>query len=251
MTEIRQIKGKSSEDYEDLLDRMFESSDSPQTLIVDLPSKCKFYRNASEVTINPLTFEDEAKILNSKGKGTDIINLILENCVRGISVGDLLQIDKLFLLMKVREASYGSVYKFELACPNCGDEIDTEIDVAKDLNVTYIPDNFEDPRVITLPKLNVEAVVRFPRNNEEIFFNNPETLAKNIYKFVVAIDEKEDPVFISKAIKRMHIIDVKTIANEITKGEFGLDPRFLFECPSCDHKTMMEIPLDASFFSVT
>jgi hypothetical protein len=251
MTEIRQIKGKSSEDYEDLLDRMFESSDSPQTLIVDLPSKCKFYRNASEVTINPLTFEDEAKILNSKGKGNDIINMILENCVRGINVPDLLQIDKLFLLMKVREASYGAVYKFSLACPSCGDEIKTEIDVANDLNVTYVSDDFEDPRPVMLPKLGVEALVRFPRNSEEIYFSNPETLAKNLYKFVIAIDEREDPVFISKAIKRMHIVDVKTIANEVTKGEFGLDPRFLFECPSCDHTTMMEIPLDAAFFSVT
>jgi hypothetical protein len=232
MTEIRQIKGKSSEDYEELLDRMFESSDSPQTLIVDLPSKCKFYRNASEVTINPLTFEDEAKILNSKGKGNDIINMILENCVRGINVPDLLQIDKLFLLMKVREASYGAVYKFSL-------------------DVTYVSDDFEDTRPVMLPKIGVEALVRFPRNSEEIYFSNPETLAKNLYKFVIAIDEREDPVFISKAIKRMHIVDVKTIANEVTKGEFGLDPRFLFECPSCDHKTMMEIPLDAAFFSVT
>jgi hypothetical protein len=72
-----------------------------------------------------------------------------------------------------------------------------------------------------------------------------------LYRFVVSLGGQTDSVFISKAIKRMHIIDVKTIANEVTKGEFGLDPRFMFECPSCGHNAMMEIPLDASFFSVT
>ena len=112
-------------------------------------------------------------------------------------------------------------------------------------------DDFEDPRMITLPKLGVNALVRFPRNREESFFLDAGTLAKNLYRFLVSLDGIDDPVFISKAIQRMHIVDVKTIANEVTKGEFGLDPRFKFECPSCSHTTLMEIPLDASFFSVT
>jgi len=251
MSEIRQIKGKSSESYEALLDKMFSNMEGPNELSVTLPSKSKFYKEVTDVVVTPLTFEEEERILNSKGKGTDIINLILEKCVKGVSIPELLQIDKLFLLMKVREASYGSVYKFDLACPACGDEIKTEIDVANDLNVNYITEDVEDPRPIKLPKLGVEAVVRFPRNKEEGFFSDAGLLAKNLYRFVVSLDDQTDPVFISKAIKRMHIVDVKSIANEVTKGEFGLDPRFMFECPSCGHNTMMEIPLDAAFFSVT
>ena len=251
MSEVREIKGKSSEAYEDLLDKMFANVESPEALVVDLPSRGKFYNSVGEVVVSPLTFEEEERILNSKGKGTDIINLILDKCVTGVSVPELLQIDKLFLLMKVREASYGSVYKFDLGCPACGDTIKTEIDIANDLNVTYVHEDFEDPRGITLPKLGLEAFVRFPRNKEEGFLSDAGTLSKNLYRFVVSLNGETDPVFISKAIKRMHIVDVKTIANEVTKGEFGLDPRFMFECPSCGHNTMMEVPLDAAFFSVT
>ena len=251
MSEVRQIKGKDASSYEDILDKMFSKVESPNSLIINLPSKGKFYKDIGEVVVSPLTFEEEERILNSKGKGRDIINLILENCVTGVSIPDLLQIDKLYLLLKVREASYGSVYKFDLACPSCGDEIKTEIDIANDLNVKYVDDDFEDPRMITLPKLGVNALVRFPRNREESFFLDAGTLAKNLYRFLVSLDGIDDPVFISKAIQRMHIVDVKTIANEVTKGEFGLDPRFKFECPSCSHTTLMEIPLDASFFSVT
>jgi len=251
MSEIRQIKGKDASSYEDLLDKMFSESEGPNALSVELPSKSRFYNNIEEIIVTPLTFEEEQRILNSKGKGTDVINLILKNCVKGVNIPDLMQMDKLFLLLKVREASYGSVYKFNLACPSCGEEIRTEIDVANDLKVNYVPEDFEDPHAIELPKLGVEAVVRLPRNREEGFFSSAESLAKNLYRFVVSLGGETDSVFISKAIKRMHIIDVKTIANEVTKGEFGLDPRFMFECPSCGHNAMMEIPLDASFFSVT
>tara|TARA_R100000234_G_scaffold119820_1_gene103893 strand:+ start:416 stop:1171 length:756 start_codon:yes stop_codon:yes gene_type:complete len=248
---VRKISGKDSSAYEELLDKMFEGVEATEAQVVDLPSRGRFYKDGANVVVSPLTFEDEERILYSKGKGNDVINLIIDKCVKGVNIGELLQIDKLFLLMKVREVSYGSVYKFNLACPSCAEEIRTEIDVANDLNVNYLPDDIEDPRVIELPKLGVEAVVRFPRNKEESLLTDPDGLAKNIYKFVVSVGGVEDPVFVAKAIKRMHIVDVKTIVSEINKGEFGLDPRFTFECPSCGHNTMMEVPLDASFFSVT
>jgi hypothetical protein len=251
MSEVRKISGKDSSSYEELLDKMFEGVEAAEAQVVDLPSKGKFYREGANVVVSPLTFEDEERILHSKGKGADIINLIIDKCVKGVNIGELLQIDKLFLLMKVREVSYGSIYKFTLACPACAEEIRTEIDVAKDLNVNYLPDDIEDPRVMDLPKLGVEAVVRFPRNKEESLLTDAEGFAKNLYRFVISIDGVTDPVFVAKAIKRMHIVDVKTIVSEINKGEFGLDPRFTFECPSCGHNAMMEVPLDASFFSVT
>ena len=211
----------------------------------------RFYKSSGEVVVSPLTFEEEERILSSKGKGTDIINLILDKCVKGVNIDELLQMDKLFLLMKVREVSYGTAYKFNLACPSCGDEIRTEIDVSKDLNINYVPEGLEDPRKVMLPALGVEAVVRFPRNREEGYLSDPGSISRNLYRFVISVNGVSDPVFVSKAIKRMNIVDVKTIVSEINKGEFGLDPRFTFECPSCGHNTMMEVPLDASFFSVT
>ena len=251
MSEVKRLQGKDVSSYDDILDKMFENVDSVVSQVVDLPSRGKFYSDIGEVVVNPLTFEEEERILNSRGQGGDIINLILEKCVNGIKVPELLHIDKLFLLMKVREVSYGTEYKFNLACPSCGEEIKTEIDVAKDLNVNYVPEDFEDPRIVKLPKLGVEALVRFPRNREEMYITDASLLSKNLYRFVVSLDGMEDPVFVSKAIKRMHIVDVKSIANEVAKGEFGLDPRFMFECPSCGHHAMMEVPLDATFFSVT
>jgi hypothetical protein len=33
----------------------------------------------------------------------------------------------------------------------------------------------------------------------------------------------------------MHIQDIKKIISEINKGEYGVNPRFIFECPECSH----------------
>jgi hypothetical protein len=104
---------------------------------------------------------------------------------------------------------------------------------------------------VTLPKLGVEVSVRFPRGTEEHYLTDMDELYKHIYRFVVSIKDQEDPVFISKAIRRMHIMDVKTIIKEVMKPEYGVDTRFVFKCGKCKAKETLAIPIDANFFSVS
>jgi len=119
------------------------------------------------------------------------------------------------------------------------------------LNMTQVPEDFEDPREIELPKLGVKAEVRFPRSREEVFLKDSESVYQNLYRFVISINGNSDPVFISKALKRMHIMDIKKLVSEINKAEYGVNPRFIFECPECTHTETMAIPMDVSFFSVS
>ena len=251
MSNIRQIEGKKAEDYEDALNTLFSKVQAPDSLPVELPSKGKFYKEFGDITVQPLTFADEERILRSGGKGGDVISMILDTCIEGIQIQDLIAMDKLYLLLKVREASYGPLYSFSIGCPNCQAEIKTEIDIIDGLRVKTVDDDMEDPRTVTLPNLGVEAKVKFPRVREDGFLKDSETALKNLYRFVVSLNDETDPIFISKALKRMHIMDVKTIVKAVHKGEFGVDSRFMFECPSCDNSTLMEMPLDAGFFSVT
>ena len=53
MSEIREIKGKDSSQYDQLLDKMFNNVESPKSLIVDLPSRSKFYNSVEEVVVSP------------------------------------------------------------------------------------------------------------------------------------------------------------------------------------------------------
>lgn len=251
MSKIDNLAGISQDQREKALDELFSNMPEEVEIPVELPSRSKFYKSSGPVSVKPLLFEDEQRILSSKNTNINIFNEILKKSVDGVDVSDLVLFDKLFLLMKVREASYGADYNFEIACPECGNNTKVSIDIANNLNINYIPDDLEDPRTITLPRLKKQVVVRFPRLREENLLADVDTALKNLHKFVISVDGNDDPVFISKALKRMHIQDLKTITREINKSDYGLDPGILFECPVCDHKENINIPLDANFFLVT
>ena len=159
--------------------------------------------------------------------------------------------DKVYLLMKVREASYGEDYEFKVTCPECSTDVTTNVILSKHLNMVTVPDDIGDPRTITLPQLKAKVEVRFPRSKEEVLLKDTESIYRNAYKFVVSIEGNKDPIFISKAIKRLHIKDTKKLISEIVQSEYGVDPRFIFECPECNHSETMSIPLDIHFFSVS
>jgi len=251
MSENKQIVGGQDELREDALNSLFGQASDENLLITDLPSKGKFYPGFQGVEVSPLTFIDEQKILSTKDPNSDIVSKLLEKSVRGVDVENLLSMDKMYLLMKVREVSYGEEYEFNITCPSCRGDVKTSLVLSENLNMNEIPDDLTDPREVLLPKLKVKAEVRFPRSREEVFLKDSETIYKNLYRFINSISDNSDPVFISKALKRMHLKDIKKLISEINKGEYGIDPRFIFECPQCRHEETMAIPMDVSFFSVS
>ena len=251
MSKDKQIVGNAGDPREAALDALFGDSSNDTLNVTDIPSKGKFYQGFQGVEISPLTFLDEQKILNVRDSKVDIVSKLLEKSVKGVNIEELLSMDKMFLLMKVREISYGDNYEFNITCPACESEIKTSLRLSEHLNMTHVPDDLEDPREIELPRLKVKAQVRFPRSREEVFLSDSEEVYKNMYRFVVSIDGNPDPVFISKALKRMHIQDIKKLITEINKGEYGVNPRFIFECPECSHTETMAVPMDVGFFSVS
>ena len=248
---MNKLNDLSSDSRDLALDKLFENAPLESEVLVELPSKGKFYRGFTGAKVSPLLFEDEQRILLSKNKGVDPINELISKCVTGVNIRDLVPMDKLYLLLKIREVSYGEDYKFDIPCPKCGANTETIINTNKHITVNFAPDNLEDPREIELPVLKKKAVVRFPRVHEEHFFEDPDSAITNIYRCAVSIDGNEDPVFISKALKRMNIRDVKTIVKEIQRHDLGVDPTFQFECPSCGHNDILRIPFDYRFFSVS
>jgi hypothetical protein len=233
------------------LERLFANVPVEVDTIVNLPSRGKFYKDFKEVKVLPLLFEDEQRILTAKGRDSNPINNILSKCVKGIPINDLIIADKLYLLLKIKEISYGPEYKFSIICPKCESNVDTVLDVNKHMPVNYAPDELTDPREVTLPILKVKARVRFPRIADEQYTMDVDSAIQNLYRFVVSINGNEDIVFISKALKKMHIRDIKTLMKEIKRDDVGVNSSFQFECPHCNHKDIMGVPFDANFFSVS
>ena len=82
------------------LEDIFASLPTETEVMVDLPSKGRFYQS-NKITLRPMTFEDEKAMVMAKKDKVDIINTILHRCVHGVHVQDLLLMDKLFLLERL------------------------------------------------------------------------------------------------------------------------------------------------------
>lgn len=242
---------KFQPDRDSRLDKLFGDVPIEADVVVKLPSEGRFYiGGTSEVTVSPIKFEDEKQLSINVKNGINPINLILSKCLKGIDPNSLLLIDKLLILLKIREISYGESYPAVCTCPKCGNESEINIDLSR-LLVKYLPPDIGDPREVSLPKLKKIAKVRFPRVSDEQFLTTQEQIYNNLWRFVTELDGVTDPVFISRAIPRMHIRDVKLIIHHIMRDDLGLDPKFILACGTCGGESEMSVPINENFFSVT
>ena len=237
---------------QEAIDGILENLPAEVETEASLPSKCKFYSlpdPASPVSVRPMTFEDEkALAMIKKSDKIDPINYLLGRCVINLNVNELLFMDKLYLLYKIREVSYGTDYKSIIECPKCASESEVNIDISK-LLLNEVPDDLTDPRKVNLPTLKKEVTLRFPRLKEEKYLNFLENKNVQFWRFIDDIDGHTDKQIISKVLEKMPLKDMHLIINELTKPEYGLDSKINFICGDCEVQTVVEIPIGENFFS--
>jgi len=214
----------------------------------EMPSKCKFYdSDSTTLKVRPMTFADEKKVMSNANVNKDTLNLLVDRCVKGIKVNDLLIIDKLFLVMKIRELSYGGTYKATVPCPDCNHDNNVAFDISI-LNVNYIDDDLENPREITLPVIEKKVKVKMPTVGDEKYLKNFDLVSDNLWRFVVEIDGFEKPTIISKVVSKLPIKDIHTIVKALGTSDYGLDSQVRLVCNNCSKHSMMELPITSDFF---
>ena len=224
-------------------------SDLPQDTRtkVDLPSECRVYDNLptdEPVTILPMTFDDEKIIATAKRE--DASNLLLSKCAPDINVGSLLTMDKIYLLMKIREVSYGDDYHPTIVCPGCSVETKTVIKISE-LPVNPVPDDFKDTFDLDLPVSKRKVKVRLPRVKDEKYTSDINT---HLWRFLVDVEGHTDSLVRSGFVKGLPLRDVKVIVAAM-KLPYGVESKIKFECPECSKTTVIELPIDSSFFGVS
>jgi len=242
---------KSDAAKQKIIDDLLKEVPTDTTISVDLPSECRVYTLEDEdmpVTVRPMTFEDEKAIVGAK-KNDDPVNLVLQRCVTNVKVMDLLPMDKLYLIMKLREISYGDDYNTLLLCQECKAENPTTVKLS-DLNINPVPDDFEDPITLVLPIAKKEIKVRQPRVKDEKFFLDTEQALDQLWRFVTEIEGHTDKSIISAVMDKLPLKDVKTILNSI-KSEYGVDTKIKFACKDCGGVSVVDLPIDANFFDVS
>jgi hypothetical protein len=234
-----------------IIDDILKNAPSQEEVAVELPSKNKFYKladPAKPITLRPMTFEDERKMVSKTNVNIDVLNILLNRCVSNIDVGSLLQMDKLYLVMKLREISYGEEYTANINCNGCKRDNMVKFNLGL-LPVTYIDDDMTNPVEVELPTLKKTIKVRLPRVADENYFTNTDNAIQNLWRFVEEIDGHTEKSVISKVIPQLPLKDAHALFNAMSSDNYGIDTKVRFVCNYCSHNEVLELPITADFFT--
>ena len=245
---------KEQESYDSIVSDILKEVPEGEFVEAEFPSRGLFYElddPSKPVTIRPMTFEDERGLASlQEGNPTKTLDYLMSRCVGNMHSSQFLEMDKLYVLVKVRELSYGDSFDVDVECPNCYKKEPISIDISK-LHIDRLPEDFKDPREVHLPVCNKKAVIRFPRSSEADYLTNVDTIESNLWRFIISIDGHTNKKIISDVTKKLPLRDMHTILGGMLEKSYGIDTRFLYVCNSCKKETQMEVPFDETFFTMS
>jgi hypothetical protein len=242
---------------------------------IELPSRGVLYNSREikngKVHVRPwLTSEEKLIDKFSKGNFYNILKRLVQNVleekfpVEEFTIGDFF-----YLLYWIRGLSYGSTYKTETDCPNCGARVKPLVDLAK-YEVTYLPDCVE-PMSLVLPKSQVEVKFRLTRLKDLIEAtekSHSETLkygssiSPDIYKLARCVVEMTLPnedktvltqdedfgTMLNMVWPKLPAIDILALREEMAKYDHGYVKSSAVKCPVCEDYFEQAAVLSFDFF---
>lgn len=243
---------------------------------VQLPSFGKFYDGTECPTNGVLHVRamagTEEEILSTPAlfRNGQAINKIFRACVQEpINPEKMLTVDRTALLVYIRAISYGSDYEVEVRCPACSNKFPNVINLNRDLDAC--PDDLDPSKLReTLPTTGYVFSYRLPTGADDVLVGKySEKRSKNQsanststddtfqYKASLLISAIEDPKSgvkitdqnsIRTLIQRLPINDITYIRNTINEPLFGMDTKCEIDCPVCQERFDIEMPVELNFF---
>lgn len=223
---------------------------------ISIPSNGILYgEDFKGVTLRAMTLDDEKAGSISQKNGGSPINTILDRCLGGAALDTLLPIDRDYLLIKLRELSFGDEFKAICPCPQCEASINLSFILSK-LPAEPLPSDFKEPIVVNLPQSKLDVSLRLPRVGDEKYLTG-ETAFENLWRFVTSLraeggeEDYRDKEVISSVVEKLQIADVHSLVKGITLDNYGVQTKVKIACPTCERASVINLPLDQDFFTVT
>lgn len=233
------------------IEKLLEHLPAEANISVVVPSLgLPYFGKESSVQLRPMTFDDEKTLsTGARSPQFDAANFLLERCVLNVKTPHLLLMDKLFLLLKIREISYGNDYKIKVECTHCRYENQLTL-LLDQLQCNYVAKDmkFED-RTVFLETLKKDAVISVLTVSDEAAFRSGD-MYSNLYKFIKSLDSINNPGILQKVINKLPLSDIHSIVNELTLSKYGIQPQIRYTCDSCTKSNLISLPIDENFFSV-
>lgn len=241
---------------------------------VPVPSEGKVYpqgsalHNRNILHVKSMTAREE-DILSSRAliQQGIVITTLLESCLvdDNVDVRDMLIGDRNALMVSVRITGYGTAYKADVSCPECGKKGNQDFDLSgleiKRLSLDPIREG-ENIFLFTLPVTGKEVHFRFLRGADEEEMNltaerrrkmMPDAkidslVTSRLEQLIVSIDGVSDRNKINAFVKDMPALDSRKLRTFIENNEPGIDMSVWMNCAQCNQESRVSLPIGAGFF---
>lgn len=234
---------------------------------VTLPTRGRIYPEESGVPeivkIRGITTKEEKIIF---GSTDNAIQDVIQECIlepKNLKVSNLIAADSMTILMDLRMISYGTEYKVPFTCQECGKKNPNITVDLSELDFNELPDDFEEPFEITLPRSGDVLGVFFLRNSDfrdvdrwerRLRKQSPNIkgdigyvlrMAKQIRYVNGEEIEKDKARFY---VEEMQGIDSAYFWDQMNKFDIGYDLRIDKICVFCGADNEFDLPVTAEFF---
>ena len=233
-----------------------------------LPSHGKIYEEEvnPEIVLSSMTTKHEMLRLSSNENSQRLMADIIDDCIQtdvGISAYDMCLADYQFLMLKLREVTFGNDYNMTVICPYCSARTDVDMDL-DDLEIREFTDEsleyseielpvsgdtialtLQTPRMIDTINKQVKQAQRktHTRENQNILYTMLNSIiAKNGEKFNTIAEEQW--------LRNLPLADTNYIMDAIDKlnSSFGIVMAVDTTCNVCGEDIVVPFLVNGSFF---
>ena len=219
-----------------------------------------------------LMVADQTFLSRSNQSPSSAIHQLIQRTItspESFDVSKLTTADTLYLLFKLRSLSYGDNYKFRTRCPECGQKIDVNVDLAE-LPVEILDPEFVEKLVVTLPHrgdkvytklLTNEDLDEIDREIKRRKRRNPDDESDYVLRIVRSIEKVElkapnkdgkkeltSSLEIERYINALTNLDAATITATRDSVSYGITPILEYVCPECGEYIDISLQFSSEFF---
>lgn len=252
-----------------LLEAAPEPSEArPLVSVVQLPSMGYLYGGVmpeGKLEVSAMTTQEEKILAGGASSGTSKLSILIKRCCKlpkGLTAGQLLVVDRQYLLLMIRALSYGADYQFRVKCEECDTKFPYVLNLISGLPLERYAEQCSEPFKVDLPHSGDTIEFRLLRGDDE------ELIAKETKQRFQRSSEVGDPGYITRLalhivtiegeernrvdkeiyIRKMYAPDSLAFRNQIDEDTPGISPDLGIECPRCGEDIEMGLPLTAEFF---
>jgi len=222
---------------------------------IQLPSKGLLYEGIKpeDILIRPYNGLDEVLLaqINPVNLERNFLT-VLKNVVKGIDPLKLTTGDRLYIILWEYAVSYSEILNVQQFCSHCMKKVKFPVDI-KSIPVDYLPDDYSEPKQITLPVSGEVVSVKSFTVKDEVEIEKMAAQGKETYLYRYARSIVCDEPFVQmERMKKWAAKDIAAIRKFHEIDAFhGPTSLTTLRCPNCEEEEEVIVPFRFDYFYPT